>query len=76
MKRKSLTGAIVINLAYGYEIAESNDRFVSLAEEISHRSSAVFLPGATLVNALPICERLLPRSLLATSRADWPPVKQ
>lgn len=53
-----LTGAIVINLAYGYEIAESNDRFVSLAEEISYRSSAVFLPGATLVNALPILRHL------------------
>ncbi|ETW77258.1 cytochrome P450 monooxygenase 4 [Heterobasidion irregulare TC 32-1] len=54
----SMTAAIIMSLTYGYEIAESHDKFVGQVEGIVQRASAAILPGATLINFLPFLKYL------------------
>lgn len=50
----SLSAAIVMSTAYGYHISPKNDRFVELAEESMRLVVEASVPGARLVNHLPI----------------------
>ena len=54
----SYTAAIAMSLAYGYEIAEANDRYVAIAEDAISKAVASVLPGARLVNVVPALRHL------------------
>ena len=62
-------------MEYGYEVKERNDQKVKAARTLMQLSSEKGLPGATLVNDLPFCERSLSfwicstQTLLRTSTA-------
>ena len=47
-----------MSLAYGYEIAEANDRYVAIAEDAISKAVASVLPGARLVNVVPALRHL------------------
>lgn len=51
----SFTTAIAMWVAYGYEIQDHHDRFVTLAEETVLRATQAFFPGSYLVNVVPAC---------------------
>jgi hypothetical protein len=42
-----------MSLTYGYEVKESGDHFVAIAEETLTLASESMLPGALLVNDIP-----------------------
>ena len=44
-----------MSLTYGYDIAESNDKFVIQVEDIVQRAATALLPGTTMMNLLPFC---------------------
>lgn len=44
-----------MNIAYGYEIAPVNDRYVAIAEDAIDRAVNACLPGRRLVNIFPSC---------------------
>ncbi|KAA1473811.1 cytochrome P450 [Dentipellis sp. KUC8613] len=50
---KHFTAAIVMSLTYGYDVKESNDVFVSLADQVNGLAAESILPGASLVNEFP-----------------------
>ncbi|TFY75756.1 hypothetical protein EWM64_g8256 [Hericium alpestre] len=50
--------AISMAVAYGHDIAPENDRFVELAHRSFDMLSAVYFPGAALVNAFPSLRHL------------------
>jgi hypothetical protein len=52
----SLTGELVLTMAYGYEAQGPNDRMVDVARKMLQLASEIFLPGALLINDLPFCE--------------------
>jgi hypothetical protein len=58
MNAVSVTAAIVMSTTYGYDITPKNDYFVNLAEDAISRLSLAVLPGAALVNAVPILQYL------------------
>ncbi|THH21540.1 hypothetical protein EW146_g50 [Bondarzewia mesenterica] len=55
---RHFTAAIAMSLAYGYQIAESNDRYVAIAEDAIAKAVASVLPGARLVNTVPALRHL------------------
>jgi hypothetical protein len=52
----SLTGELVLTMAYGYEVQGPNDRKVDVAKKLLQLASEIVLPGALLINDLPFCE--------------------
>ncbi|KAF8171853.1 cytochrome P450 [Pholiota molesta] len=56
---RTLPGAIIMSTVYAHDVAPKNDLFVDLAEEAVGSLEHAVLPGAALVNALPIL-RFLP----------------
>ncbi|KAF5355230.1 hypothetical protein D9758_005996 [Tetrapyrgos nigripes] len=50
---RHFTTAVAMDIAYGYEIAESNDHFVILAETTVNKGTAAFYPAAYYVNMIP-----------------------
>ncbi|KAE9399136.1 cytochrome P450 [Gymnopus androsaceus JB14] len=48
------SGAIILRVAYGYEVQESNDPFVNLANTAMDNFNRATAPGSFLVNQLPI----------------------
>jgi hypothetical protein len=52
----SLTGEIVLTIAYGYEVQGPNDRKVDIPRKMAQLASGTGLPGALLINDLPFCE--------------------
>jgi len=52
----SLTGELVLIMAYGYEVQGRDDRKVDIAREMVQLASEISLPGALLINNLPFCE--------------------
>jgi hypothetical protein len=61
----SLSGGIVMSIAYGHEIAPENDEYIALAETNNALFSKAIRPGAFLVDIFPIRELLV---WLETSR--------
>ena len=51
----SFVGSIAMSMAYAHVIAQSEDRYVDIAERASKMLSGAMFPGAAMVNALPIC---------------------
>lgn len=56
----SVTAATVMSIAYGYDIQPKKDYFVDLAEGAVSQISFAILPGAALVNVVPILQYLPP----------------
>ena len=44
-----------MSIAYAHETAQSEDRYVNIAERAVEMMSGAMFPGAVVVNALPIC---------------------
>ena len=44
-----------MSMAYAHETAQSDDRYVHIAERAFEMLSGAMFPGAAVVNALPIC---------------------
>ncbi|KAF5315445.1 hypothetical protein D9619_007174 [Psilocybe cf. subviscida] len=55
---KTMSAAIVMSTAYGYNVKPKGDHFVKIAEEAIERLSLAVVPGAALVNAMPIMKHL------------------
>ncbi|KAI9435475.1 cytochrome P450 [Lactarius indigo] len=54
---KHFTGAVVMSLTYGYDVKESGDHHVAIAEEFTLASESI-LPSALLVNDFPALKHL------------------
>jgi hypothetical protein len=57
-KPRSMSAAIVMSTTYGYDVKPKGDHFVEIAEEAIERMALAILPGAALVNAIPIMKHL------------------
>jgi hypothetical protein len=55
----SLSGSIILALAYGYEVKETSDPKVEVARKLVQLSGDITLPGALLVNDIPLCKCFL-----------------
>jgi hypothetical protein len=71
-----------MSLTYGYDVKESGDHYVAIAQELLTLASESILPGALLVNDFPACSCFLGRvnafsfltlSLLVKHVPDWFP---
>lgn len=52
----SLSGSLILAMGYGYEVKGLDDRKVQAAGKLVQVVSETALPGALLVNDLPLCE--------------------
>jgi hypothetical protein len=52
-KTNRFTAAVIMSVTYGYDVKDSDDRFVAIAEELLTLANESMLPGALLVNDLP-----------------------
>lgn len=52
-----------MSLTYGYDVKESGDHYVAIAEELLTLASESILPGALLVNDFPACSSLPGRGI-------------
>ncbi|KAL4069081.1 cytochrome P450 [Scleroderma citrinum] len=52
-------GAVVLRIAYGYQVKEGSDHLVNLAEEAVGIFLKATAPGAFLVDSIPICKYTL-----------------
>ena len=48
--------AVIMKIAYGYEVTSGKDHFIDVAEECSKISGMAMAPGRWLVDYYPICE--------------------
>ncbi|KAH8987301.1 cytochrome P450 [Lactarius akahatsu] len=55
---KHYTSAVVMSLTYGYDVKESGDHYVAIAEELLTLTSESTLSGALLVNDFPALKHL------------------
>ncbi|KAI0069315.1 cytochrome P450 [Artomyces pyxidatus] len=51
-------GAIIMSIVYGYDVKERGDRYLAVANEMTELGTTTVLPGACLVNDLPILRHL------------------
>jgi len=51
-----MTGAIIMDMAYGYEVTGDNDPYVTLAELTRANFAVATIPGAYLVDQISWCE--------------------
>ena len=49
-----MTGAIVLNISYGYEANEDGDPLIYVAEEATEQAAEVARPGGFLVDVFPL----------------------
>ena len=52
----SATAGVILKITYGYDVQGSNDPLVNIAEAAVRGFSQATVPGAWLVDILPICE--------------------
>jgi hypothetical protein len=52
---KNVAGSLILRITYGYTIQEEGDPLVALAIKANDEFSAAVLPGAYLVDVLPVC---------------------
>jgi len=78
----SATGGVILKITYGYDVQDSNDPLVNIAEAAVGGFSQASVPGAWLVDIFPVREsesQLMANSLLthATPQVryvpDWMP---
>ncbi|KDQ62054.1 hypothetical protein JAAARDRAFT_448042 [Jaapia argillacea MUCL 33604] len=55
---RGTAGAIILNLAYGYEVKEDRDELVALVDEAMQQFSILTTPNAFLVDAFPILRHI------------------
>jgi hypothetical protein len=48
-----------LSISYGYEIQETNDPFVELADQATTQFSVSTAPGAYLVDLIPACNKVV-----------------
>lgn len=72
--------AVIMKIAFGYQVTEDNDHFVALAEESMRVGSLAGAPGKWLVDSLPIRESMSANDLLSLIHdivvrylPDWAP---
>ncbi|KAN0115759.1 cytochrome P450 [Russula decolorans] len=53
-----LSGSVVLAMGYGYEVKELNDRTVKAAKKMVQLMGEIALPGALLVNILPLLRHI------------------
>lgn len=46
-------GAVILKIAYGWTVTDSNDRFIKIMEDAVHISAEILQPGRWLVDTLP-----------------------
>ena len=52
----SATGGVILRITYGYDVQDSNDPLISIAEAAMRGFSDACVPGAWLVDIFPACE--------------------
>ena len=52
----SATGGVILKITYGYDVQDSNDPLVNIAEAAVEGFSQASVPGAWLVDIFPACE--------------------
>lgn len=70
----STLGATVIDIAYGMKIAETNDPYISMVEEVMTGAIEVAIPGRFLVDVLPILKYVpswMPGADFKRKAAHW-----
>ncbi|KAI0263944.1 cytochrome P450 [Gloeopeniophorella convolvens] len=53
-----LQGEVILSMTYGYNIEGSGDKFLAIARHMSEIGAATIIPGATLVNELPLLRHI------------------
>ena len=62
---ESLTGSLALSVAYGVNVESESDKFYAASEDAMNAVDAALVPGAFLVDALPI--------RMSSSQQDFPP---
>ncbi|KAF5315497.1 hypothetical protein D9619_007172 [Psilocybe cf. subviscida] len=57
---QTLSAAVVMSTAYGYDIKTKTDPFIRVGEDAMQRLVSAMIPGATLVNTVPVLQYLPP----------------
>jgi len=57
---REYTAAVILAIVYGYDVENWDDQFVQLTEVVNTLGAQTILPGALIVNTLPILARLPP----------------
>ncbi|KAI0263954.1 cytochrome P450 [Gloeopeniophorella convolvens] len=53
-----LQGEIILSMTYGYDVKERDDKFLVLAKKLVEIAAPSFLPGAALVNQIPLLQHI------------------
>ena len=69
-RKFSLTGSLMLMIAYGIRSKSENDTHFIVARRASATVSRAMIPGAFLVNTFPICKHIWPRSQV--TRVNFP----
>jgi len=67
-------GAVILSISYGYEIQETNDPFVELADQATTQFSVSTAPGAYLVDLIPALRHIpswFPGAGFQTTAKAW-----
>ena len=59
-----MAAASIMRVAYGIEVLDTNDQYISVAEEALGNLSDACNPGSFLVDLIPFCEYLSCHSLV------------
>ncbi|KAG1892829.1 cytochrome P450 [Suillus subluteus] len=72
-------GAVILRISYGYEVKESNDPFINIAERANNQFSQSIAPGAFMVNYLPFLAKVpewLPGAGFKRLAREWHEIVQ
>ncbi|KAG1874758.1 cytochrome P450 [Suillus subalutaceus] len=72
-------GAVILRISYGYEVKESSDPFINIAERAHNRFSQSIAPGAFMVNYLPFLAKVpewLPGAGFKRLAREWHEIVQ
>ena len=62
----SAIAAIILDIAYGYDIFEKNDPLIDMADSTLQELVSVLVPGAYLVDSIPACSYLFSQAKAKT----------
>lgn len=51
----SLSGRVIMEVAYGIEVQEKNDPWIATAEHALEGATVTGIPGSFMVDIIPIC---------------------
>ena len=49
-----------MSIAYGIEVTDHEDRYIAIAERALEGLSEAAVPGAYMVDQIPLCKKLIP----------------